>query len=235
MHRSLVHWLCARWRDDPPATIAADASPAAALRRTMSVLARRWESRFDDVAPSLAEYFTKKAAERATSKLADILGSSGMTVKFRTTPAVRDALSATIGGNVGLIKSIATEHLADVEGIVMRSVAEGRDLATMAKEIEAKYKVTRKRAALVALDQNNKATAVITKVRQAEAGIVRARWVHSAAGKQPRPEHVAFSQGRLGGPYYDVEKGAFLEGKWVWPGTEIRCRCVSRPVIEGFN
>lgn len=234
MHRSLIHWLCARWRDNPP-VLAMDETPAMGLRRTMARLGRRWESRFDEAAPALAEYFATKAAERATSKLSEILDAAGMRVNFKTTAAVRDALAATIGGNVAMIKSIASEHLSDVEGIVMRSVAEGRDLGTMAKEIEARYKITRKRAALISRDQNSKATAVIARVRQAEAGITRARWVHSSAGKTPRPEHVAFSKGLLGGPYFDPTKGAYLEGKWVWPGTEINCRCISRPVIEGFG
>jgi uncharacterized protein with gpF-like domain len=67
-------------------------------------------------------------------------------------------------------------------------------------------------------------------VRQKELGITKAIWVHSGGGKHPRPEHVAFS-----GKEYDVEKGAYLEGKWTWPGFEINCRCTSRSVIPGFT
>lgn len=234
MHRSLLWWLCARWRKAPP-VLAQDETPALGLRRTMGVLDKRWRDRFDDAAAELAAHFGKRVEERATGRLAEILDNAGMTVRFRTTAAVRDALQAVVGGNVALIKSIASEHLSDVEGIVMRSVAEGRDLETMAKEIEDRYRLTKRRAAFISLDQNQKATAVIARVRQQEAGITRARWVHSHAGKTPRPEHVAFAAGRLGGPYYDPTKGAYLEGKWVWPGTEINCRCISRPVIEGFN
>lgn len=234
MHRSLLWWLCARWRKAPP-VLAQDETPALGLRRTMGVLDKRWRDRFDDAAEQLAAHFGKRVEERATGRLAEILDNAGMTVRFRTTPAVRDALQAVIGANVSLIKSIAATHLADVEGIVMRSVSEGRDLETMAKEIEDRYRLTRERAAFIAQHQNNMATAVIARVRQQEAGITRARWVHSHAGKTPRPEHVAFAAGRLGGPFYDVSKGAYLEGAWTWPGVQPRCRCVSRPVIEGFN
>ena len=233
-HRSLVYWLCARWRANPP-VLAADESPAMGLRRTMAILGRRWRSRFDEAAPQLAEHFAKRAAERATGKLGEILDQAGMTVEFRTTAAVRDALSATVGENVGLIRSIASEHLGAVEGLVMRSISEGRDLGTLAKQLEERYQLTKKRAALIARDQNSKGTAVITRVRQQEVGITQAKWLHSGGGRHPRPEHVAFAAGRNGGPFYDPEKGAYLEGKWVWPGTEINCRCVSRPVVEGFN
>ena len=234
MHGSLVYWLCARWRAQPP-VLATDETPAAALRRTMAQLGKRWQSRFDEAAPELAKHFTTRVSDRATNKLGEILDKAGMTVQFKTTPAVRDALTAVTAENVGLIKSIASEHLTDVEGLVMRSISQGRDLGTLAKELEHRYRLTRDRAALIARDQNNKGTAVIARVRQQEAGITTARWLHSSAGKTPRPEHVAFAAGRLGGPFYDPSKGAYLEGKWTWPGVEINCRCVSRPVIAGFG
>lgn len=234
MHRSLAWWLCARWREAPP-VLAADESPAAGLRRTMDRLSRRWASRFDEAAPKLAEHFARRAADRATGKLGEILDGAGLTVRFRTTAAVRDALGATVGENVGLIRSIASEHLGAVEGLVMRSIAAGRDLQSLSRELEERYRLTRKRAALIARDQNSKATATIARVRQQEAGISRARWLHSGAGRHPRPEHVGFAAGRLGGPFYNPSKGAWLGGRWTWPGVEINCRCVSRPVVQGFE
>jgi uncharacterized protein with gpF-like domain len=234
MHRSLRWWLAVRWRDAPP-VLAQDASPADGLRRTMDKLAARWTSRFDDLAPTMAQHFTDRVADRATRKFGESLTENGLRVKFTLTPAMQDALSATVGENVGLIRSIASEHLSAVEGLVMRSIATGRDLETLATELETRYRATRKRAALIARDQNNKATATFARVRQQEAGITQARWLHSGGGKHPRPAHVAFAQGKLGGPFYDITKGAYLEGKWTWPGMEINCRCVPRPVIEGFG
>ena len=112
----------------------------------------------------------------------------------------------------------------------MRSVTAGRDLGTLAEELQAAHGVSKRRAAHIALDQNNKATSTVTRVRQKELGIKEAVWIHSGAGKHPRPEHVAFN-----GKKYDVEKGAYLEGKWTWPGFEINCRCTSRSIIPGFS
>lgn len=233
MNNSLLYWLTARWRDDPP-HLAMDESWFSMLRKTMRVLEKRWQDRFDEVAPKMADRFARRAAERSSGRLQDVLRDAGMTVDFKISPVVRQTLDAVTTENVGLIKSIASEHLADIEGIVMRSVTTGRDLGTLTKDLRERFDVPKHRAALIARDQNNKATAVITKVRQQEAGITRAVWVHSTAGKTPRPEHVAFAEGRLGGPTYDVAKGAFLEGEWVWPGTAINCRCFSRPLIPGF-
>jgi len=234
MNRSILYWLTARWRDNPP-HIATDESWDSKLRRTMRVLSKRWQDRFDEAADELAKRFADQVTRHTTARMQDILAKGEVpTVQFRMTANTRRVVNAVTQENVGLIRSIASEHLSAVQGIVMRSVATGRDLGTLAKELEARFDVPRKRAALIARDQNNKASAVITRARQAEAGITQAVWVHSTAGKVPRPEHVAFAKGQLGGPVYDVAKGAYLEGVWTWPGCEINCRCYSRPVLPGF-
>lgn len=236
MNASLSYWLISRWKLDPPEPkiIATDDTWMSGLRRTMRELERRWQSKFDEMAPKLATYFAEQAGKRSTETLKRILDEGGMTVEFRMSPYVRMMHQAVVDENVGLIKSIAQEHLADVRGIVMRSVTTGRDLEQLSTELRARSDVPKQRAALISRDQNNKATAVITRARQQEAGITKAVWMHSHAGKHPRPEHLAFSQGNLSGPVYETEKGAFLEDKWVWPGTEINCRCFSRPVLPGF-
>jgi hypothetical protein len=233
MNASLHHWLAARWRTDPP-TLALDESWFGALRRTMRELGQRWEQRFADAAPRFADYFATRAADRSTSKLREIMRDAGISVEFKQSAPVRAALGAIVDENVGLIRSIASEHLSAVNGIVMRGVAQGRDLHFISRELRDLFDVPKHRAALIARDQNNKATAAILRIRQQEADITHAVWVHSTAGKVPRPEHVAFAAGKLGGPTYAVVKGAYLEGKWTWPGVEINCRCVSRPIIPGF-
>lgn len=229
MHRSLLYWLRARYRASGAAT-AADASPTAELRRAMRKLARRWQAQFDTLAPKLAIWFATAANERVTADLGRMLRDAGFSVRMQMTRAQNVAYQAVIGENVALIKSVAGEHLAKVEAAVMRSVQTGRDLGTLTKALEENYGVTRRRAALIAKTQNNMATATLARTRQLELGITKARWLHSAGGRVPRPEHVEFS-----GKTYDVARGAFLEGVWTWPGREINCRCVSIPIIPGFD
>lgn len=229
MHRSLIYFVGQNYRVQRR-RMALDASPARELRAIMRKLSRRWLSRFDDVAPALAEYFAQSAGERVDAELKRILRDAGFAVRFKMTRAQNDALQATIGENVGLIKSIAEQHLKRVEGDVMRAVQDGRNLGQLTKDLQEGYGVTRRRAGFIAKTQNNMATATLTKTRQQELGVTKARWLHSAGGKHPRPEHVAFS-----GKTYDVAKGAFLEGRWTWPGREINCRCVSVPIIPGFD
>jgi uncharacterized protein with gpF-like domain len=234
MHESIVYHLLPAYRENKPA-MAADAAPAIELARIVRQLTRTWQRRFDEAAPQMADYFATAATDRADGALQSILRGAGLAVAFRPTPVTLDIYQATIAENVGLIKSIASQHLTEVEGLVMRSVQAGRDLGPLAKAIEHRYGVTRRRAALIARDQNNKATATITRARQAELGITKAKWVHSAAGKTPRPSHVAFAAGREGGPIYDVNEGAFIDGERIWPGELINCRCVSRPILTGLT
>jgi SPP1 gp7 family putative phage head morphogenesis protein len=159
------------------------------------------------------------------------LRKAGMSVRFKMTAAMNDAYQAVRAENVNLIKSIAQQHLTQVETLVMQSVQQGRDLGALTQELTARYGVTKRRAAFIAKDQNNKATATMTRVRHLELGITQAKWLHSAGGKHPRPEHVAFS-----GKVYQIANGHdFGDGEGpVWPGQPINCRCVAIPIVPGF-
>lgn len=226
---SINYWVKSSYRQNAP-EIAMDASPSRELRAAVRKLARRWQGNFNDLAPKLAEYFAREASQRVDGELARMFRKAGFTVKFRLTKAQNDVFQAVINENVQLIKSVAAEHLSQVEGMVQRSVQEGRDLGTLTKQLQERAGITKRKAKRIAFTQNQMATSALTRTRQQELGIRQAKWLHSAGGKQPRPEHVKFS-----GKLYDVQKGAFLEGKWTWPGREINCRCVSIPVIPGFD
>ena len=231
MITSYRHWLTASYRAHPPA-VAQDASPAKELERELGRLAKRWNKRFDESADELAGYFAKSIAERSSSSLRSILKRGGWTVKFKMTRAMQDVLNATVAENVSLIKSIPQEFHTQVEGIVMRSVSAGRDLSVLSKTLEKKFDLPRRRAILISRDQNNKCTAAFTRARYLEMGVRKAIWVHSAGGKKPRPTHVKNS-----GKEYDVDKGWKdpAVGRYIFPGEEINCRCVARPVIGGFS
>jgi len=206
--------------------ITRDASPAIYLQEVIRKLANRWLKHFQNVADTLADHFTRKTLSLVDGTMQAHLKDIGMAVPFKMTREMNNTLQSVIGDQVGLIKSIPEQYLREVEGLVMRSVSAGRDLKTLSDEIQARYGVTKQRAKLIATDQNNKAHAMIERGRQEELGITKAIWHHSHGGRKPRPEHVAFD-----GHEYDVKEGAFLEGKFVWPGTEINCRCFCTPVI----
>ena len=160
------------------------------------------------------------------------LKDAGFAVPFKMSPQVSEALSLVIADNVGLIKSIPQKYLASVEQKVWNAVAAGSDLATLTSQLQKSYAVTYKRAAFIARDQNAKAHAVIEAARRYDLGIRQAIWVHSGAGKEPRPSHVKAGRDKL---IYDIDKGAFLDGVWTLPGHEINCRCTSKAIVEGWE
>ena len=229
MQSSIVYWLTARYKATGLAQDDAK-TPANEMQDAMDELAAQWQRNFDTGAEKLGKWFAQKTKSYADGSLQNILKESGFTVDFKMTAPMQDAYDAVIHENVGLIKSIASQHLQEVQGLVMRSVQQGAKLSELTKELMTRYGITKRRAVLIARDQNNKATAVITRVRQKEIGVTQAKWKHSHAGKHPRPSHVDAD-----GDLYDIDKGMYLDGKWVWPGTEINCRCTSQAVISGFE
>ncbi|MCM2574560.1 minor capsid protein [Achromobacter xylosoxidans] len=229
MQRSLVYWLTAAYRRNVP-EIAQDESPAMALTKMMRRLAKQWQRRFDEAAQPVATEFAETSMSAADISLRNALRQKGFSVQFQLTRAANDVFQATVQENVGLIKSIAAEHLQDVQGMVMRSVTQGRDLEGLVENLQKRYGVTKRRAAFIARDQNNKATATITRVRQQGLGIKQAKWRHSRGGKHPRKSHQ-----EADGKVYDVDKGMLIDGEYIRPGELPNCRCVAISIIPGFD
>lgn len=233
MDASVSYWIEAAYSANPPAAMAFDdILPANALKRAISLLKKRWLRNFATAAPKLAAYFALAAQDRTDKQLKKILRDGGFSVKFQQTQAMKDIVQATTAENVSLIKSIPEKYLTEVEGLVMRSVSRGRDMGYLSKELQKRYGVTKRRAALIARTQNQMATANMNRVRNVELGITKATWRHSMGGKVPRPTHLANN-----GKTYDIAKGWFdpHEKRWIQPGELINCRCVSIPIIPGFS
>jgi SPP1 gp7 family putative phage head morphogenesis protein len=232
MAASVRYWIRAQYRETPP-RLAQDATPAKELEREMARLSKRWLDRFDELSGKMAKHFAKSVKNQSQATLRKALSDGGFSVKFTMTQPMRDVLDATIAENVGLIRSIPQQYLGEVQGLVMRSVTAGRDLSQLTRDLQKRYGVTSRRAAFIAIDQNNKATAAFTRVRQEELGL-KAIWLHSHAGKEPRPTHVA-----MDGKTYDPAKGMYDKDPrvkaWIWPGQLPRCRCVSRSIVPGFS
>jgi SPP1 gp7 family putative phage head morphogenesis protein len=236
---SVEWWVGAAYRKEQPriasnpvakSNVAQDAAPADILQRVLESLRRRWGQRFDALGEEIAAKFATRAGTNTDDAVEAAMRAAGMRVKLQPSKAQRDQLAGTIQENVSLIRSIAPQYFTSVEGAVMRSVLAGRDLGTLTSELKRAHGVTHRRAAFIARDQNNKATAYFTKTRQLELGIQEAIWVHSGAGKEPRPSHL--KAGREG-VVYNVAEG-WLDphlNKRIWPGTEPNCRCTCRSVI----
>jgi SPP1 gp7 family putative phage head morphogenesis protein len=211
---------------------ASDASPTKELQRALQRWGDKWVKRFDLMSKGIAADFAAKNQRATQIGMQASLKKAGFAVSFKPTRASIEAYKAVAAENVALIKSIAQKYHTDVQAQVWESVKRGGDLKTVSEKLEKTYGVTRRRAALIARDQNAKAKATIEAVRHQELGIKQAIWMHSRAGKVPRPCHV-----KMNNKLYDLAVGMFdkEENEYVHPGQLINCRCTMRPYIPGFE
>jgi SPP1 gp7 family putative phage head morphogenesis protein len=209
-----------------------DASRTDLLKKALEKWGGLWTRNLNRLSDELAAKFADKSFTATQASLKASFKEAGLTVQFRPTRGSVEAYRAVIAENVNLIKSIPQQYAKDVESQVWAAVLKGGDLKTLTDGVRKKYGVAQRRAELIATDQNSKAKAIIENVRRMEAGITEAIWMHSHAGKEPRPSHVA-----MNGKRYKLKQGMYDkdEGKYIWPGELIKCRCTSRPVVPGFE
>ncbi|PIT08047.1 phage head morphogenesis protein [Snodgrassella communis] len=200
------------------------------VAHVVDYLASQWERKLDDLAPQLAAQFVKRTVTNYESLMKTHLRKAGFTVQFQITSFQKESLQAVMESNVGLIKSIAAQYLDRVQGQVWQCVTKGYDLSTLSKNLKKDYAITKRRAEFIARDQASKAHAAIERAKRQELGITKAIWLHSHAGKKPRPSHLAAN-----GKEFDVDKGMYLDGEWIQPGELINCRCCSKSIIEGID
>jgi uncharacterized protein with gpF-like domain len=211
----------------PELKLAHDATRAEVLR-----LQEHWRQVFADQSDPIANFVIKDAYKFNTRTFMKKLKDVGFAVKFQWTPQMQSIFNDAVRENVELIRSIPEKYFGEIRKYVRelysKEGSEG-DLHTLTNKLESLPGMTRRRAAIIATDQNRKLTSQFNQARYQEIGINRAVWQHSGGGNEPRPTHVKNS-----GKVYDVSLGWFdpAVGQHIQPGQLPNCRCFSRPVIE---
>ncbi len=211
-------------------TMAQDRSIPKFLQSFFRGWSSKWRKNLDAIAPDMIERFIRQSFGHTDRTMMNALKKAGFAIDFTMTQKVEEVTQAAIGENVSLINSWANGYFAGIEQDVWQAIRTGSDLKTLTDQLQTRYGMTRRQAEFTARDQNAKAKAAIEKTRRLELGITQAIWQHSHAGKKPRPSHV-----KANGKVFDIEKGMYLDGKWVQPAEEFNCRCTSRAIIAGFN
>lgn len=250
MSASYEYWLRAKYRRAletnqaagrlPDPSLAHDADlpgPSESAGDLFDELARlraHWEKHFETLAAKLAAQAVRSMYNDNTLAWGSKLKRAGFDIELQLTPAQKLILKAKVPENVALIRSIQQDYHKDVEGIVSRNFLKGRDLAAMADQIKERGDVTTKRAALIARDQSNKATAQMNAARQQELGLNWATWIHSSAGKEPRHTHVKAGREQW---IFNTQAGIDFGDSFgqVLPGEAINCRCHSRTIIPALG
>ena len=247
MHNDLIEMLAIHY----PPPLAQDANPVegiakAALKAKLKQFGLHWEGQINLGATSIVNAFATGAMKATDVAFQAALRDAGFSVRFQFTPAMMERYEAIIKSNMDLITSIPKQYMEEVEAMVMESVKGGRAMGKLMEDLHGMVKLERKlgeadksllartqrRIELIARTENNKASAKLNQGRQVELGITTAIWMHSGAGKDPRPEHE-----EANGTEYDVEEGLPIgdDGEDVLPGECINCRCFNISVIPGLE
>ena len=143
-----------------------------------------------------------------------------------------EAYAATLHENVSLIESIPAQYAQEIQQAVWQSVSAGHDLHQLTETLKYRYGVTHRRAAFIATDQNNKARAVMQKVRCEELGLEYGELLHSGGGKHPRKSHLDKDR-----TIFKISQGFwdYAVGRYVQPGELPNCRCTFRVVINALD
>lgn len=222
-------WVDSYW------TLAMDAPSS--TRKLDAILKKwgdKWSKRFDRLSKQVAARFSKQAFVSTDVSIKAALKNAGFTVSFKPTKRTLESYKLVLAENVGLIRNLQKNLYSKIQEDTWSSVRAGGDMAMLSRKLHKSYGIEARRAARIAIDQNNKAKGVLEAARRQELGLKQAIWQHSSGGKEPRPVHVAWGRE---GKVFDLNKGLYDpdEGEWILPGQLINCRCTSRAIIPGFD
>ena len=217
---------------------AMDDSTSAQAKMITNYLYKRFTGLFNKRAKKMAERFTAQSDKANKSQVNESMKKMNLQFaiprKDISERVLDDDTRAIINENIGLIKSIGQQYMAQVNGSIMRSITNRTGLGQLKKEIEALKQVSKRRAEIIALDQTRKASQVLSRARYTQLGVEEYTWRHQSGSVEPRELHIGYD-GRVF--RYDtpvlVQKATRTQPEqYGFPGTAINCRCVARAVIR---
>lgn len=144
---------------------------------------------------------------------------------FASDHRINTILDHFVSENVALIKSIPSQVVDQIEGIVNRGFTNGMLSSDLAEEIDRRFDVGESRARLIARDQVGKLYGQTNAYRQQDLGITAFIW-RTAGDERVREEHAD-----LDGEQFDYDD---LPDEGL-PGEPIQCRCYAEPVFDNLR
>jgi SPP1 gp7 family putative phage head morphogenesis protein len=165
-----------------------------------------------------------------TQFLGTVKGLDWIEVGPDITPGMREALTKQLTTNLDLdVKNFLATEIPDLRRVVEENAFAGYRADRLAKVIQARYGVTKRKAAFLADQETG---LLVSKYREEQAksiGAVAYKW-STSHDERVRPDHRALN-GRIfffsDPPITNTRTGARNN-----PGEDFRCRCVAMPVIS---
>lgn len=219
-----------------------DASVTVIFKRMLARLDKKWRDKFADFAKDHARRFTEKVDKYSAFTSIHSLKQLGLDKpKDVNTEKMVETIRAATLESANLITNIQADFAKDIAGNVFRSIASPVPSENGSDKVLAllmeRGDMTKRRASLIAEDQNSKLYSALNAERMNQNGIKLFRWKHSSAGKYPRESHIAREKENVGyGPgIFRFDSPELWEGPkndQGLPGHAIRCRCRMIPVVD---
>lgn len=148
-----------------------------------------------------------------------------------------EALRRWVDENILKIKSIPNDALGEMQRIVLDGYRRGATLTDLTRSIQEEYRLSKRKAQLLARDQIASLNSQISKMQQQDAGCTKYRW-SSSKDSRVRPCHKALDGKVISWDdppemWYDTKsRGRVYTGRHCHPGEDIGCRCVAIPVFD---
>ena len=132
----------------------------------------------------------------------------------------QDYIKSRIETNTTLIKNLKSQYIEELNVELKYSYEQGRPSSQLAKDIEKRFGITKRRAKLIARNETKNTNAQLNKKQAMELGFGNPKWQTMMDGRE-RPEHAKHN-----GKEYKFGVGLpDGEGGKEEPGDKINCRC----------
>ena len=210
----------------------ADAWPSL-MGGLLAALAERWSgAMFTSQAQRIAAgTVTRIEAENGKAFLKSVNQAVGVEVFGTHSAALTTELEAAALENAQLITNLTAEHINRISATVMENMRQGYAPSVIAKNLQEKSGMTRRRAKFIARDQTAKLNGELTKQRNKAAGIEYFRW-STSKDQRVGDDHERAAKRDVGfgpGVYrWDKPPKEGIPGR----ATRPNCRCSAAPVFE---
>ena len=188
---------------------------------------RDWlAGRVDHLASILRQIFgAEETRYRVAFTTAVKAASGGIDITpFLSATDVQPHIEAAMLRSTSLVRGLTDAHAKALAQDVINAATHGKRAADLAKDLTETYKVSAKRARVIARDQVAELNAQMNKVRQQQVGVEKYSWQSS------RDERVRKLHGISDGQIFRWDEPGPDDG--MHPGEPIMCRCIARAVLE---
>lgn len=159
-----------------------------------------------------------------------IKSMTGKFISITPSESSKAILKSSIDEILLYYDSLTSDIIDKYRNLLNNAVVNGIDNQSIKNSIIETVSFSEKKASRVAENVGRSLTSALTNQRMKNAGIKKFKWMHSSAGKVPRPLHVGYD-----GQVFNFDDPPVIDektGQVGLPGQLINCRCRAIPVLE---